>query len=99
MPKLHYDVCRLLAALCLLASSTQPARAVPPSAVASDLPKAVVRIPSHGASATVIFTEKDRTFLLGCAHAFQGRDRLKPIVLDIPAPAPAGKEVACDIRL
>jgi hypothetical protein len=46
---------------------------------------AVVRLPSHGASATVIATEPGQTLLLGCAHAFQGRDRTKPIVVDVPA--------------
>ncbi len=44
---------------------------------------AVVRIPSHGASATVIATQPGRTWLLGCGHAYQGQDRYKPMVFDI----------------
>ncbi len=49
---------------------------------------AVVRLISHGASATVIHTEPGRTLVLGCAHAFEGKDRYKPIVIDAPDPAP-----------
>jgi hypothetical protein len=49
-------------------------------------PDAVVRISSHGASATVIHTEKGRSLLLGCAHAYQGKDRTKQMALDIPTP-------------
>jgi hypothetical protein len=52
---------------------------------ASDGSAAVVRLPSHGCSATVIFTEKDRTYLLSCGHGFEGRDRDKPITVDLPA--------------
>jgi hypothetical protein len=71
----------LLAAL-VLAAGHGRARAVPPAACA------VVRIPSHGASATVIETQPGKTLLLGCAHAFQGQDRARPIFLDVPAATP-----------
>lgn len=47
---------------------------------------AVVRIPSHGASATVIHSEQGRTLLLGCAHAYEGASRTKRMVIDAPAP-------------
>lgn len=65
----------------------QPARAVPPDQASL----AVVRLPSHGASATVIATEPGKTLLLGCGHAFTGSNRGKPIVLDVPTshPGPA----------
>ncbi|MBL8799961.1 MAG: trypsin-like peptidase domain-containing protein [Planctomycetia bacterium] len=69
-----------------------PARAVPPAV------HAVVRLPSHGASATVIETRAGATWLLGCAHAFEGNDRLKPIRLDVPVPA-AGAPKQAAIRL
>lgn len=48
---------------------------------------AVVRIPSHGCSATVIWTGQNRSMILGCAHAFEGRDRGKPMTIDVPVPA------------
>jgi hypothetical protein len=56
---------------------------------------AVVRLPSHGASATVIATQPGRTLLLSCAHAFEGADLRKPVTVDMPAshplaPQPAG---------
>ncbi len=57
-----------------------------PSLSPQDLAHAVVRLPSHGASATIIETQKGRTVLLGCGHAFQGPDRKKPIVVDIATP-------------
>jgi hypothetical protein len=60
----------------------------------------VVRLRSHGASATVIHTEPGRTFLLGCAHAFEGRDRFKAILVDGPAaPCGAARVVAVDFGL
>ena len=52
-----------LAALVLVLGDDQ-ARAAPP------VTSAVVRIPSHGASATIIETRQGCTLLLGCAHAF-----------------------------
>jgi hypothetical protein len=50
---------------------------------AADEQYAVVRIPSHGASATVIETGQGYTWLLGCGHAYQGSDRVKEMVFDI----------------
>ena len=50
--------------------------------------RAVVRMPSHGASATVIYTENGRTLLLGCGHAYQGQDRYKRMTLDVPCSNP-----------
>jgi hypothetical protein len=49
---------------------------------------AVLRISSHGCSATVITTAPGRSLLLGCAHAFQGNSRSKPLTLDLPSPRP-----------
>lgn len=58
----------------------------------ADPAQAAVRIKSHGASATVIATTRDKSWLLGCAHMFldeQGRPsatlRAKKLVLDGPA--------------
>jgi hypothetical protein len=45
---------------------------------------AVVRIPSHGASATVIETGVGYTWILGCGHAYHGDGRNKPMIFDIP---------------
>ena len=59
---------------------------------------AVVRIPSHGASATVIETRPGYSLLLGCAHAFEGADRTRPIHLDVPV-AQAGPPRRAAIRL
>src|SRR5262245_64099876 len=81
-----------IAALVLAAGHGQT-RAVPPLAA-----HAVVRIPSHGASATVIETRAGSSLLLGCAHAFQGADRYKPIHLDVPVPGAGGPRQAA-IRL
>jgi hypothetical protein len=69
--------CALIALVCVL-----PAWGNPPCV------NAVVRIPSHGASATVIETGDGYAILLGCAHAFEGKDRHRPITLDIPVKQP-----------
>jgi hypothetical protein len=55
---------------------------------------AVVRLPSHGASATVIATAPGKTLLLSCAHAFEGTDLRKPIVVDVPSSHPALPQAA-----
>jgi hypothetical protein len=47
---------------------------------------AVVRIPSHGCSGTVIASAPGRSYVLTCAHAFDGADLRRPISLDGPAP-------------
>lgn len=49
-------------------------------------PYAVVRIPSHGASATVIHTEPGRSLILGCAHAYEGNSRNKKHAIDVHRP-------------
>ncbi len=59
---------------------------------------AVVRIPSHGCSGTVIETGPGRSLILTCAHAFQGADARRPIQLNCPSDRPeSGKPVG--IRL
>jgi hypothetical protein len=52
--------------------------------LAAEPPDAVVRLPSHGASGTVIHTEKGRSLILSCAHAFEGTARTTPVTLDVP---------------
>lgn len=49
-------------------------------------PRAVVRLTSHGASGTVVSTGPGLTWVLTCAHAFQGPYRTRRIVVDAPAP-------------
>lgn len=46
----------------------------------------VVRLPSHGGSGTVIATGDGWTLVLSCAHCFEGRDRSKPVTIDMPFP-------------
>ncbi|HEV3444682.1 MAG TPA: hypothetical protein VG099_08575 [Gemmataceae bacterium] len=70
--------------LVLVGSQLLPAQ----DRAATSLTDAVVRMPSHGASATVIYTTQGRTLLLGCGHAYQGQDRFKHMTLDIPCRAP-----------
>src|SRR6516164_3185797 len=75
--------------------SQHAAAADPHSAV-----RAVVRLLSHGASATIIHTEEGRTLLLGCGHAFFGPDHNKPIRIDGPdAPQGTALLIACDHEL
>lgn len=59
---------------------------------------AVVRVTSHGASATVVWSGQGKTLLLGCAHAYRGKDRAKPMTIDAPAPS-AGAVRTGGIRL
>jgi hypothetical protein len=55
--------------------------------VRADPADAVVRQPSHGCSCTVIWTGPGKSLLLGCGHAYESAaDRVRPIVLDLPAP-------------
>jgi len=60
---------------------------------------AVVQIPSHGASGTVIATAPGETFILTAAHAFEGAGRHRPIVLLVPSPEGAEPEKRAGIRL
>jgi hypothetical protein len=73
--------------------------------VAAEPADAVVRLPSHGASGTVIHTEKGRSLILSCAHAFEGLARATPIQLDVPCRNPGSPRsgrirlLAVDYRL
>jgi Trypsin-like peptidase domain len=61
------------------------------SIASADPQKAVVRLPSHGGSGTVIATTASHTYILSCAHAFQAEDAVKPIQIDgqqVPAGPP-----------
>lgn len=72
----------LLLAYCILVATQ--ARA--------DYKAAVVRLPSHGCSGTVIATSAGQSLILSCAHAFQGSDRNKPLAVDAPCPAPGAAQ-------
>ena len=51
-------------------------------------PYAVVRLYTHGASETVVWTGQNKSYLLGCGHAFENAaDRQKRMGFDFPAPA------------
>lgn len=68
--------------------------AVGPSHAANEI-YAVVMIPSHGASATVIDTGPGYTWLLGCGHAYQGAEKNRPMKFDIPRSRPgAAKNIS-----
>lgn len=61
------------------------------AADAQPIPKTVVRIKSHGASAVVIQSKKNHTWILGCGHMFwdknmrPSQERLNlPLVMDGP---------------
>lgn len=89
----------LIAVLCL----ALPGDCQQPSSVPATW--AVIRIPSHGASATVIWTGDGQSWILGCAHAYEGASRTKPMTFDMPAPEggqpkPARSHLmACDYGL
>lgn len=61
--------------------------------------RAVVRLPSHGASATVIQTAPGRSLLLGCAHAYRGADRTRKHVVDVPSPIQGQQQANASARL
>jgi hypothetical protein len=61
--------------------------------------EAVVRIPSHGCSGTVIQTGPGRSLVLTCAHAFRGADRAKALTLDVPTDRPQGSTRPAAMRL
>jgi len=62
------------------------AASILPSAAFGQDKRAIVRITSHGITGTVIFSEKDRSIILSCAHGFvEGGDRRAvPIKIDVP---------------
>lgn len=95
----------LLGGLALLAGQELPPAPSPPLLKGGDPAWAVVRIKSHGASATIIGTSKDRSYLLGCAHMLEDRFgkpseeiRKKKFLLDGPAQPHAPKKLA-EVRL
>lgn len=63
------------------------------------LSNAVIRIPSHGCSGTVIETTSGRSVILSCAHAFEGADANKKIQLDGPPQPAAVKPLGSRVRL
>lgn len=69
---------------------------------------AIVRIPSHGGSGTVIATGPGWSLILSAAHCFEGSARTKPIALDVIMPSAAvgrvgiqllGTDKAADVAL
>src|SRR5262245_2176931 len=60
---------------------------------------AVVQIPWHRASGTVIATVPGETLILTVAHAFRGPARKRPLVILAPRPGGAGAEKKVGIRL
>ncbi len=62
-----------------------------PVTVQENAPLAVSRLPSHGASHTAIATGPGWTLMVGCGHAFQGKNAAKPITIDGPWPEGAAK--------
>lgn len=100
MPSLRPFPSSLLRALAALAFGSflavlaeLPAQSAPPAVAETRAGGpgaifAVVRLPSHGASATVIDTRPGSSLLLGCAHAFQGSSRTKPLTIDLPCSQP-----------
>ncbi|HMC64351.1 MAG TPA: serine protease [Gemmataceae bacterium] len=72
------------------------------AAVAAPLDEAylaVVQMPSHGASGTIVYTASDETIVLTVAHAFEGAARNRPMVVLVPRPEGAGIEKRVGIRL
>jgi hypothetical protein len=52
---------------------------------------------SHGGSATVIYTDGQKTFLLSCGHCFRGGNRDKPITFDGSPGAPRSQGQCIDV--
>lgn len=61
-----------------------------PASSLADVTWAVVRLPNHGGSGTVIETKAGKTWILSCAHAFEGQAKDRRIkvdlILDSPGP-------------
>jgi hypothetical protein len=73
-----------------------------PAAAAGSLDDAylaVVQLPSHGASGTIIATAPGETLILTVAHAFAGPARRRPIVVLVPTPQGASSVRRVGIRL
>jgi len=60
---------------------------------------AVLQIPSHGVSGTVIYTAPGRTLILSCAHGHTGKDRTKPMTLNVPTASVPTENKRATIRL
>lgn len=60
---------------------------------------AVVRIPSHGISGAIIETRENYVLILTCAHGFEGKDRTKAIVVDVPCRATPKSPMAARPRI
>src|SRR5713101_2789030 len=60
---------------------------------------AVVQLPSHGASGTIVSTAEGETLVLTVAHAFEGPSRRRPLVVLVPRPEGAGTEKRVGIQL
>jgi hypothetical protein len=90
---------RLLTALCLGLAVAGLAGAEPADAV--------VRIPSHGGSGTVIKVGSGKSWILSCGHLFldERTDRpdpnalARPLIVDAPSPAPTGQAARVGVRL
>lgn len=87
--------------VCLLLAGLSPCQEPKPA----DPAAAVIRIKSHGASGVIIATNKDKSWILSCAHMLEdsfGRPsedmRNKKFVLDGPAQPYAAKKLA-NVRL
>jgi hypothetical protein len=73
-----------------------------PPQLHADPQDAVVRIPSHGISGTVVEVKDGKSYILSCAHGFgeeapDPRLLAKPIVIDAPDPNPQSKKVGTRI--
>src|SRR5262245_44135384 len=79
----------LVAAFCLLSCSRAKA----------DAADAVVPIPSHGWSGTVIEARNGRSLILSCGHGWDEKNRNRPIVVDAPSPSPTGAPSRVGVRL
>jgi len=64
---------------------------IPEMAIAEPI-DAVVRIPSHGCAGTVVATGPGESWIITCAHAFEGRDRDRPLKIDAPCPRPGQQQ-------
>src|SRR5262249_14992642 len=60
---------------------------------------AVVQLPSHGASGTIIATAPGETLILTVAHAFEGPLRTRPVTVLVPSPEGSGRDQQVGIRL
>ncbi|MCC6421616.1 MAG: trypsin-like peptidase domain-containing protein [Gemmataceae bacterium] len=69
-----------------------------PGGLWADAEDAAVRIPSHGCSGVVIETERGRSLILTCAHAFENGGWKNPLTIDVPSPTPLARARAATTR-